>query len=90
MRAQLAAELVTPEYQQNEWVECQGYNERPWLELVEFWRLYNRHLAHVIGRIPEDREQVICKIGAKTPLTLGDVAEGYLTHLKHHLGQLGI
>jgi adenylosuccinate lyase len=66
----------------------QDYASSSWEELIEFWRLYNRHLAHVIRRIPEERLNVSCRIGPAEPVTLGFVVEDYLTHLKHHLQQI--
>src|SRR5262245_42608651 len=48
VRAQFTKELVFPKYEQNEWVGSQHYNDVDWDELVELWRRYNLHLAHVI------------------------------------------
>jgi hypothetical protein len=89
VRAQQTEELTFPKYEQEHWVGVQGYEESPWTELVELWRLYNRHLARVISRIPDAKLQVVCKIGPYEPVSLGFLVEDYLVHLKHHLGQLG-
>ena len=89
VRAQQAELLTFPAYQQEHWVSSQGYAERPWPELVDLWRLYNRHLAHVISRIPEERLAVMCAIGPDKPVSLGYLVEDYLVHLRHHLGELG-
>ena len=89
VRAQQAELLTFPAYQQEHWVSSQGYAERPWPELVDLWRLYNRHLAHVISRIPEERLAVMCAIGSDKPVSLGYLVEDYLVHLRHHLGELG-
>jgi hypothetical protein len=71
VRAQQVEELTFPAYDQEHWVSSQGYKERPWPELVDLWRLYNRHLAYVIGLIPEERLAVMCVIGADEPVSLG-------------------
>jgi hypothetical protein len=89
VRAQQVEELTFPAYEQEHWVDSQGYAERPWLELVDLWRLYNRHLAHVISRIPEEQLAVMCVIGPDKPVSLGYVIEDYVVHLRHHLQQLG-
>jgi len=47
VRAQYQERMSFPRYVQDEWIAAQGYRERPWSELVELWRLYNRHLLHV-------------------------------------------
>ena len=89
IRAQEAGEFVFPEYEQDDWVSLQDYNASTWPELIELWRLYNRHLAQIIRRIPKEKLKVVCRIRPYEPVTLGYLVEDYLVHLKHHLGQLG-
>jgi DinB superfamily len=88
VRGQQGNELVTPAYAQDVWVDCQGYGVRPWRDLTNLWHAYNQHLAYVIERIPADRARVRCTIGANQPVTLAFVAEDYVAHLRHHLGQV--
>jgi hypothetical protein len=90
VRAQEAPSLEFPGYEQNHWVGFQRYEDCEWKELVEFWHAYNRHLAHVIDKIPEARRTVSCRIGANAPITLGFLAHDYVVHLKHHLAQLKV
>jgi hypothetical protein len=89
VRAQEIGQLTFPAYQQEHWVSSQGYAERPWPELIDLWRLYNRHLAHVIRRIPKERLALMCAIGPDKPVSLGYLVEDYLVHLRHHLQELG-
>jgi hypothetical protein len=89
VRAQEVEELSFPRYEQKHWVDVQGYEESSWTELIELWRLYNRHLAQVIRRIPDGSLKVACRIGPQEPVSLEFLVEDYLVHLKHHLGQLG-
>ena len=88
VRAQQTAALEFPGYEQDHWVNCQRHEERGWAELVGLWDAYNRHLAHVIGQIPEARRNVTCRIGANAPVTLGFLACDYVVHLEHHLAQV--
>jgi hypothetical protein len=88
VRAQQAAEFSFPGYQQDAWVESQDYQGRPWHELVDFWRLYNRHVAHVIRLTPDSAADIPCRIGAAGPVTLRFLMEDYLAHLQHHLRQI--
>ena len=88
VRAQQVSELTFPGYEQTFWVSSQHYQERPWLELLELWHLYNRHLAHVIRQIPADQWDTPCTIGTSETVTLGFIVEDYLPHLKHHLSQI--
>jgi hypothetical protein len=88
VRAQEGRALAFPGYAQDDWVRSQHYEERPWEDLTSFWYAYNRHLAHVIARIPDDRRSVSCSVGSNAPVTLGFLVHDYLVHLRHHLGQL--
>ena len=93
VRAQLvngASEFVFPGYDQDEWVRRQDYNSKPWAELIDLWRLFNRHVAHALRAISDDKLETKCVIGSGEPATLGFIAEDYLTHMKHHLEQLGV
>jgi hypothetical protein len=77
-----------PTYSQNDWVRIQKYNESDWGVLVELWSAYNRHLSHVIERIPQDELSSCCNIGQDKPVTLEFVVKDYLRHLRHHLNDI--
>jgi hypothetical protein len=88
VRAQQGSELTLPGYEQDHWVGAQGYQQRPWGDIVGLWEVYNRHLAHVIRRIPPAALGVTCRIGDGAPVTLGFIVEDYVTHMRHHLQQI--
>jgi hypothetical protein len=88
VRAQLQKELVFPGYEQDGWVDVQGYAERPWTSLVALWDAMNRHVAHVIARIPDHRLGTRVTLGEGKPVTLEFVARDYVRHLRHHLEQI--
>lgn len=90
IRAQLTDSLVFPNYQADLWVECANYNQRSWSEMVEFWRFYNRHLAHILRNIKKEKLNTPCTIGENKPMSLLYLAEDYLSHLQHHVKQMGI
>jgi hypothetical protein len=90
VRAQEGPELVFSGYSQDHWVASQHYQDRRWEELLELWRAYNSHLAHVIAAIDEVQREVRCTIGTDAPVTLGFLTYDYLVHLRHHLKQLGV
>jgi hypothetical protein len=87
VRAQQSPELTMPGYSQDDWVALQGYQESSWEDIIALWRAYNRHLAQVIERIPDDRRSITCIIGSGAPITLGFLAYDYVVHLRHHLAQ---
>ncbi len=90
VRTQDAGDFEFPGYEQNEWVSRQNYQDSDWTLLLELWRLYNHHLAHVIRQLPEERLYTVCRIGSYEPCTLRFIVEDYLDHMNHHLKQVDI
>ena len=88
VRAQLAASLVFPDYEQESWVRVQGYRERSWDDLIQLWSSLNAHLAHVVAGLPEECRPRLCTIGRDSPVTLEFLARDYVRHLRHHLRQI--
>jgi DinB superfamily len=72
-------------YQQDHWVALQHYQEAPWSQILDLWAAYNRHLAHLIARLPADKLANTISIEGVGPFTLGFIAADYVQHLKHHL-----
>ena len=100
VRGRFQEDLVFPGYAQDDWVAAEGWQERPFGETLELWRLYNLHLAHVIENTPRAiAERVHTRhnlhlrawkpIAEGAPVTLAWFMEDYLGHLEHHLAQAG-
>jgi len=99
VRAQLGSELVFQGYEQADWVKKQRYNEEPWDQLIQLWKHYNLHLAHLISVIPEQTlaqsrpQHNLDRIAFETidkeqSATLEYFVRDYVAHLRHHLGQI--
>ena len=99
VRAQFTDHMVFPGYEQEAWVEVQHYNDEPWTQLVQLWRLYNLHLLHVMINTPDAvRSQsrgshTLDRIAWQTvsqrePATLEYFMRDYVAHLQHHLNQV--
>ena len=99
VRAQSQDNLVFPGYAQEEWVRAQVYQDEPWPLVVNLWRFYNLHLAHVCQHAPEAerlrerREHNLHEIGfapvsSDEPATLEHLMRDYVEHLKSHLRQI--
>lgn len=88
VRAQGVPVPHLPGYAQDHWVSVQHYDARSWNDLVDLWCNYNRHLGHVIARIPESLRTVVCEIGGGPPVPLSYVALDYVGHAEHHLRQI--
>lgn len=89
VRAAQQGSLDFPGYDQEGNVRLQAPQDAEWELLVSLWASYNRYLAHVIERLPADKLDTVCRIGSGKPVTLGFVATDYLTHMLHHLRQIG-
>ena len=88
VRAQATPVLRLHGYEQAHWVASQRYDQIRWDEVVALWILYNRHLAHVIRHIPEEKRGVLCEIGDNAPVSLAYIACDYVGHIQHHLPQI--
>jgi hypothetical protein len=89
VRAALQTSLDFPGYDQGGSVRVQAVQDADWQLLVVLWAAYNRYLAHVIARLPASKLETVCRIGSGDAVTLEFLAKDYVTHLGHHLGQLG-
>jgi hypothetical protein len=88
VRACYGAAVDFPGYKQNEWVRFQCYAEEPWSDVVALWSTYNRHLSHVIARLPASAKDAPVNFRDNKPSALEFVVGDYLRHLRHHLEQI--
>lgn len=99
VRAAWQEDLVFAGYDQERWVELQGYQEADWGELIRLWAGLNRHLARVMSSVPasvrrrEHRRHNLHQIAwqpvpATQPATLDYFMADYVGHLEHHLRQI--
>ena len=99
VNAQLSDDLVFAGYDQEKWVQANGYQERPWTELVNDWLLCNRRLLHMIDLIPDGElkkkrsrhslDQIAWQMVPRDqPTTLEYLIRDYLGHMKSHLRQI--
>ena len=88
VRTSLQGSLEFPGYDQDGCVRVQAIQDAPWPLLVALWKNYNLYLAHVIAHLPAAQLEAHCRIGEDKPVTLKFLADDYLRHLLHHLGQI--
>lgn len=72
-------------YMQDEWVAVQHYNDATWQDLLNIWKHYNSHIAHIMEYVNSDLLQNTIYIGGKGPYTLDFIVTDYVEHMKHHL-----
>lgn len=75
-------------YPQDEFVELNGYAERPFADILILWITLNRQLLHVVERIPEDKLDNLCGEGGGEDWTLRFRILDYVGHMQHHLDQI--
>lgn len=89
VRSSLQPSLEFPSYDQDGNIKIQAPQEADWGLLVSLWAAYNRYLAHIIAHLPESKLETKVRIGSGEPVTLSFLANDYLTHMVHHLKQIG-
>jgi DinB superfamily len=89
VRAALQGSVEFPGYDQDGCVRVQDVQSAPWPLLVTLWANYNLYLSHVIAHFPVPKLEAPCRIGENQPVTMTFLAQDYLTHLLHHLRQIG-
>lgn len=90
VRLQYTSELVFPDYrlENDQWIAIQNYQGRDWLELLQFWRLYHRHISHIIRNVDPHALRHIWHDCDGTEETLQSIIEGYLWHFNLHLSEI--
>src|SRR4051812_20656029 len=90
IRTQQENDPALPGYQQDAWVERQGYHDRDWKELVALWADLNLHMLNAARRVPQPALARTCTVGTEPKMTLGFLIEDYVDHMVHHLEHIGI
>jgi DinB family protein len=90
IRVQMENAPALPGYQQDAWVERQGYDDRDWRELIALWSALNEHMLAAAARIPSAALARTCTIAGSQPMTLEFVIEDYVDHMVHHLQHIGV
>jgi hypothetical protein len=89
VRLQLGASIDLPGYEQDGWVRVQGYQDRPWLEIVDLWQTYNLHLVSLIRHVPPAALRHLWHMPSGKSVDLEFIMRDYVVHLRHHLKQIG-
>jgi DinB superfamily len=88
VRLQNAAEDVDIRYDQEFWVNVQAYQSEKWVDLVDLWYYYNKHLSHVMANLNQAMLDNKCDMGYSEQKPLEFVVKDYIRHLEHHLKQI--
>lgn len=77
-------------YEQDFWVNANGYQQMKKEEVITLWRLVNERICNVLNAMPESNYEKQCNTGdSEVQLhSLQWLAEDYIRHMKHHLNQI--
>jgi hypothetical protein len=90
IRVQRENAPALPGYEQDAWVERQGYQDRDWREVIALWSALNLHMLAAARRVPAADITRTCTISGGNSITLGFLIEDYVDHMVHHLQHIGI
>jgi hypothetical protein len=88
VRLQLTPSIDLSGYDGDEWVRIQGYQDRPWSDIIELWRRYNTQLASVIRHVNSEALRHVWHTPDGKDLDLEFIMRDYVVHLRHHLDQI--
>ncbi len=89
VRAAISGSLDFPNYDQEAWSRVEDFQEAPWSMLVEGWTGLNQVLSHVMAHLPAEAAGAQCRVEGQPEMTLEELSGFYISHLVHHLEQLG-
>jgi len=90
VRLQYNKELSFPDYRQDNdlWISIQNYEKADWKSLIQLWKFYNLHIAHVISSVDITKLENFWLDFEGTKVTLKNMIEGYLDHLHLHIREI--
>ena len=84
--------LIFPDYaalgNNDKWISIQNYQDENWDNLIQLWKYSNLHIIHVINHIDTDKLENIWISALNEEISLKKMTEGYLPHLKLHIGEI--
>jgi hypothetical protein len=77
-------------YDQDFWVNANGYQQMKKADVIASWRLINHRIAAVLENMPEANYSKTADTGKGKPELheLEWLADDYVKHMKHHLNQV--
>jgi len=88
VRLQLGPRIDLPGYDGDAWVALQHYQDRPWREIIDLWRVYNTQLAWLIRGVDTAALRNVWHTADGKDLDLEFIMRDYVVHLRHHLEQI--
>lgn len=90
IRLQYTSNLSFPNYtKENDlWISIQQYHQEDWFEMLQLWKYYNLHIAHIISHTDHSWLSNVWSDGRNDPVSLKDLIFDYLAHLTLHINEI--
>jgi hypothetical protein len=90
IRLQYTSNLSFPDfsYENDMWISIQQYHQEDWIEMLQLWKYYNLHIAHIVAHADQSWLSNSWSDGRNDPVTLKDLILDYLAHLRLHLNDI--
>jgi hypothetical protein len=88
VRAIIDGKWSGPGYDQAQWVAVGAYQTQSWSALVTIWYSFNTLIACLLEHATSAKTDAPIEVGSNSRVTLAFLATDYVTHMKHHLGQI--
>lgn len=75
-------------FENDMWISIQQHQQEDWFEMVELWKYFNLHIAHVIRHTDNSCLMNIWSDGISDPISLADIIYEYLAHLTMHINEI--
>lgn len=89
VRAQVEDQPSLSGYEGDRWVALHDYQNLPWSEILECWRVMNQHLIRSASHLSPEVTARKLTVGGN-PVTLEFIVDDYVRHLLHHLHHIGV
>jgi hypothetical protein len=90
VRLQYSANLQFPDFvlENDLWISIQQHQKEDWFEMLQLWKYFNLHIAHIISHTDKSWLKNIWSDGEQDPITLEDMIYNYLAHLRLHIKEI--
>ncbi len=90
VRLQYTPRLMFPDYTPDNdlWINLQAYTEENWEDMVQLWKFYNLHIAHIMTYADKTKLHTEWTNGSAGPVSLKDIMMNYLAHFMLHIGEI--
>jgi hypothetical protein len=87
-RALTEPRLEAESYVLGPWVNAKQYPLYGFQDLVDLWVSLNRLIIHVMAQVPEEKLNVMCRIGIQDPIPFSKLIERYVEYCEDVVGQI--